>query len=432
MRTAALKSIFPVLMLVFGLHAHAQDSAAPILSMEGAHSVVERSDWHRYVNGSYVGLVSREVRGTILPNRQDDGSFLHHGNFMVMESLIHNSPASARIVDAVVPVSFQIHENGNMAIENDQGFPRLRGFPVFPSRQMAVGTTWTAPGYRAADPNNTGRPLIIPILAQYEYMGIEVFQGEPVHRIAAMFTNRYNNSGAAGDSISRVQGNHRVDILIRVSDGLPVFMRDVFDVRYFMANGSDIRLRGFNLTFGSVVTPMDRGSVIASLGGTLDIETSPAPFVPEPVALPPAVVTAVPEIGPLEIEEALDLADAAIDVAAVPEGIRLTVRNIRFAPDSAEFLPEEGERLDRIAEALAQIPGRNFLVEGHTAATGRPAGEMELSLQRSLRMIDEMARRGIPANRFISKGWGGTKPVGDNATAAGRSVNRRVEITILE
>jgi outer membrane protein OmpA-like peptidoglycan-associated protein len=47
-------------------------------------------------------------------------------------------------------------------------------------------------------------------------------------------------------------------------------------------------------------------------------------------------------------------------------------------------------------------------------------------------MVDELVKRGISADRFIYKGWGGTRPVGDNATNEGRSANRRVEITILE
>jgi outer membrane protein OmpA-like peptidoglycan-associated protein len=101
-------------------------------------------------------------------------------------------------------------------------------------------------------------------------------------------------------------------------------------------------------------------------------------------------------------------------------------------PDSAEFLPAERPRLDLLAEALKQIPDRTFLVEGHTAETGQPSQEMELSVERARHMVEELVSRGISADRFIYKGWGGTKPVGDNSTEAGKSANRRVEITILE
>jgi outer membrane protein OmpA-like peptidoglycan-associated protein len=129
---------------------------------------------------------------------------------------------------------------------------------------------------------------------------------------------------------------------------------------------------------------------------------------------------------------AIDAPGKGIEVRSVPEGVRLTIKDIRFVPDSDALLPEERPRLDLIAETLKQASGRNFLVEGHTASVGQPAGEMELSVQRAKRMIDELAKRGISESRFIYKGWGGTKPVGDNATEAGRSQNRRVEITILE
>jgi outer membrane protein OmpA-like peptidoglycan-associated protein len=57
---------------------------------------------------------------------------------------------------------------------------------------------------------------------------------------------------------------------------------------------------------------------------------------------------------------------------------------------------------------------------------------MELSIERAQRMVEELVRRGISADRFIYKGWGGTRPIGDNSTNDGRALNRRVEITILE
>jgi outer membrane protein OmpA-like peptidoglycan-associated protein len=121
-----------------------------------------------------------------------------------------------------------------------------------------------------------------------------------------------------------------------------------------------------------------------------------------------------------------------MDIASVPEGIRLTVRDLRFVADSADLLPGEQTRLDTIARALRDFPDRTFLVEGHTAAVGRPQGEMQLSTERAQRIVTELTGRGIPADRFIYKGSGGNKPVGDNANEEGRRLNRRVEITILE
>ncbi len=57
---------------------------------------------------------------------------------------------------------------------------------------------------------------------------------------------------------------------------------------------------------------------------------------------------------------------------------------------------------------------------------------MELSIERAKKIVDELSARNISAGRFIYKGWGGTKPAGDNNTDEGRRRNRRVEITILE
>jgi outer membrane protein OmpA-like peptidoglycan-associated protein len=319
----------------------------------------------------------------------------------------------------------------------------MRGFPIFPAQRVRPGLKWSAPGSRAADPLNLGQPLIVPFISEYEYRGVEEYQNTPVHRICATYPVSYRNSAYAIDSYARIQGSHKVDILIRLEDGLPIFMRDYIDETYTMADGSTMQLRGFTLTFGAGIIPMDRSWVITSLGNTLNITKLPDPdvIVVAPPPSPPVVPqTPVPPVTEEEDRAAVPppvintegLRDSAIDLTPVPEGIRLTIRNILFAPDSAEFLPAERPRLDLLAEALKQISNRTFLVEGHTAATGRPAGEMELSIERAKRMVDELVKRGISADRFIYKGWGGTRPVGDNTTNAGRSANRRVEITILE
>ena len=411
MRSLAAKTIFFALFCIIGIQGHAQICGTWNFPwMTETYTIVERNNWHRYVNGRYVGLISQEVRSTIIPQRQDNGVFLHQGVFFKLQTMIHGRPLRSRTVDAIIPVSFELLEDEDEVIEvfaeNDQGFPRLRTFPYFPARQPRIGASWRAPGVRASNPFESAYPLLIPFIAEYEYRGIELFNGEAVHRLFARFGSNYTNAEAIGDEIARIRGGHRVDILIRVEDGLPVFMRDNFDVTYTKADGSNVRLRGFTLTFGSRMQPIDRGLVIADLEDRLGL--------PEP---------------------GIDLTGIdlpVVDITPVPEGIRLTIRNIQFVPDTADFLPGEWERLDLIARALQQIPDRTFLVEGHTAATGRPESEMALSIERAERMIMELARRGIGETRFIYKGWGSTRPIGDNATEEGRSANRRVEITILE
>ena len=388
-----------LLSLIFAVceFAQPQETPAPALKMQetGAYSTVERTDLRRYDNGKYTGLMRREVRGTIIPGRLSSGTLAYRGNFFVLESTLRDLRHSAQALDAVFPVSFWQDEEGALIFENDRGFPKLRGFPYLPPDKKTPGSKWQAPGILAADPLNTGEPVLIPFIAEYEYRQTEEYGGRAVHRVTARYASRYEAENPEAKGIVRVQGNHSVDILIRAEDRLPVFMRDSMDETYFMAGGSKLRFAGFTLTFGTAIVPLDRGEMIASLD-----------------------------------DKGLKKSD--IDITTVSEGIRLSVKDIRFAPDSAEFLPAERARLDLIGETLRQIPNRTFLVEGHTAAIGRPAAELELSVERAKRMIDEMQRRGIAADRFIYKGWGGTKPIGDNATETGRSINRRVEITILE
>ncbi|GHU19569.1 cell envelope biogenesis protein OmpA [Spirochaetia bacterium] len=406
----------------------------------GPYKMIERSDWSRYDNGKYVGHVYREVRASIVPEPvQNVDSFLYRGNFFVLEETLRDMRQSARPVDVVVPVKFRMSRNGNLAIDEDQGFPSLRGFPAFPPAAVKPGSKWIAHGSRAVDPLNTGQPVVVPLAVEYEYRGTELYRDIPVHRVSAKYASRYGNlvsprsSGEArptssvnssGESFTGLQGTHNVDILVQVVNGLPLLIRDNMDETFTWPDGSTVRFKGFTLIFNEGTMPLNRKTVIASLGSSLGIKIVPSAGT-EPASSGRPSAEKLPGI-----DHNVD--GAGIDLVSVPEGVRLIVKDIRFVPDSDEFLPEERSRLDMIAQALKQAPDRTFLVEGHTAALGRAAGEMELSIQRAKRMVDELTHRGIREDRFIYKGWGGTKPIGDNSNEEGRSRNRRVEITILE
>ena len=134
-----------------------------------------------------------------------------------------------------------------------------------------------------------------------------------------------------------------------------------------------------------------------------------------------------------EIERAL--AYTRTEGVGITEGARsvtLTIYGIRFVADSPEILPEEEARISEIALTLAGAdPAVHFLVEGHTAAVGRPAGELQLSIERAEAIARRLEAAGIAAERISTAGYGGTRPVADNSTGEGRAQNRRVEITVL-
>jgi OmpA-OmpF porin, OOP family len=67
-------------------------------------------------------------------------------------------------------------------------------------------------------------------------------------------------------------------------------------------------------------------------------------------------------------------------------------------------------------------------IEGHTDSIGAPAYNRRLSEQRAESVASWLIAHGVAAGRLVIAGRGASQPVADNATAAGRQHNRRVEI----
>ena len=134
-----------------------------------------------------------------------------------------------------------------------------------------------------------------------------------------------------------------------------------------------------------------------------------------------------PHVGAL-----LEAETPGVLVEQTDAGTRVTVQNIRFVPDQAVILLEERGRLGQIAEVLKSIQDIRFLVVGHTADVGTEESQMELSWQRAEVVVAELVRRGLDPMRFDVEGRGGNEPVASNDNETGRTLNRRVEIYLLE
>lgn len=88
--------------------------------------------------------------------------------------------------------------------------------------------------------------------------------------------------------------------------------------------------------------------------------------------------------------------------------------------------------LEIVAEALKASPrDRKLLVAGHTDDTGRPDYNEKLAKARADSVAAYLAGRGIALDRIKTESFSASKPVASNRTAAGRQLNRRTEVSIV-
>jgi outer membrane protein OmpA-like peptidoglycan-associated protein len=135
-----------------------------------------------------------------------------------------------------------------------------------------------------------------------------------------------------------------------------------------------------------------------------------------------------------EIREELESRGVAdTTVRAEAEGVTISLNNIQFLPDDTELTEAERIKVMRVAVILGRYPGRKILVSGHTALAGTAAGRREVSRQRAQAVADFLVLLDSRRPEDITvRGYGAERPLGDEGTAAGRALNRRVEITILD
>lgn len=119
------------------------------------------------------------------------------------------------------------------------------------------------------------------------------------------------------------------------------------------------------------------------------------------------------------------------EVVIVKEEV-IVINDVLFEFDSARLTAADKSKLDLIATRLKrEAPSAQLHVSGHTDSVGRDAYNQKLSEKRAMAVTDYLVSSGIPRSAFVSvEGDGEARPVADNATAAGRSLNRRVEIKI--
>ncbi|MBK6743847.1 MAG: OmpA family protein [Hydrogenophilales bacterium] len=106
----------------------------------------------------------------------------------------------------------------------------------------------------------------------------------------------------------------------------------------------------------------------------------------------------------------------------------IVLKGVTFDTDNATLEKTSMTTLDEAVAILKRYPGLKVEVIGHTDNVDSDAHNMDLSQRRAKAVMDYFVSHGVAAERLGIKAYGETQPTADNATAAGRALNRRVEL----
>ncbi len=123
-------------------------------------------------------------------------------------------------------------------------------------------------------------------------------------------------------------------------------------------------------------------------------------------------------------------APAAIDTAQTTIETLLASSPIKFAPDSAEIDTASDAVLVQLAAALGQVSNTAAELVGHTDSQGDDTRNLQLSEDRAKAVMQRLIDLGVLPTRLTARGEGETNPLGDNATDAGRALNRRIDFNL--
>ncbi len=106
---------------------------------------------------------------------------------------------------------------------------------------------------------------------------------------------------------------------------------------------------------------------------------------------------------------------------------------IHFTPGSDEIMPGSFFVLDALGDTMTSFGTTYLRIEGNTDITGSAAKNLTLSERRALAVKSYILKTfpNIDAVRFQTIGHGAANPVADNATEAGRQLNRRTDIKVV-
>ncbi|MBN1615428.1 MAG: OmpA family protein, partial [Deltaproteobacteria bacterium] len=120
------------------------------------------------------------------------------------------------------------------------------------------------------------------------------------------------------------------------------------------------------------------------------------------------------------------------DGCPLPVTEKVTVRlNVEFDTDKADIKSKYHDEIEKFADFMNRYTDTKAIIEGHTDSIASMSYNQALSERRADSVKQYLVEQfNIDPDRLTTAGYGETRPIGDNATAEGRQLNRRVQAVI--
>jgi outer membrane protein OmpA-like peptidoglycan-associated protein len=133
------------------------------------------------------------------------------------------------------------------------------------------------------------------------------------------------------------------------------------------------------------------------------------------------------------------LRQRSYDASETVPGVVVNLPDVYLFAFGSSTIEAEGKtKLKELASYLSrpELETRRVSIEGHTDSVGTDVFNQNLSERRAEAVRQELLSGGVGVGRLVARGFGESRPVVSNTTAAGaddptaRARNRRVEIVI--
>lgn len=338
---------------------------------------------------------------TTIKDVDADGNALLHTHYMTTQNSLMNRSGNYLSWGEEDFVNIHRRLNGELFNSDNDFLPTVRSVPAFSEEAVGVGESWTFNGFEVHDCRELfgmTSAIEIPFTATYTYIG-DIEQNEKTLQIIEVYYDFYQEKtaslkygtyrGATGFAKQKIFWDNDIGDLDHYTEQFQIKMVDSYG-NSFIFNG---------LSHGEVTEYK-----------SVNDETNAK-----------------------NLQKTLDKYNLDnITVNKGEKGLTITLENIQFEPDSNILLPSEKKKLKKIAEILKDF-SNDLLITGHCAERGTEGARQRLSEERAQSVADYLVQLGTRDEFHIfTQGKGSTQPIASNTTEAGRSKNRRVEITIMD